>query len=164
MLKVCVTGHRPAKIGGYDEEDPGRVWVKNALSEVVDTLRPNYGYTGMALGVDQDFARVCVDKGIPFTAVVPFPEQAERWPSSSQFIYWDLLKQAKDRITVCDPGYAAWKLQRRNEWMVDEIGDDGVVIAVWDGSNGGTANCVRYARHSQRRIVRINPATREIIY
>ena len=30
----------------------------------------------------------------------------------------------------------------RNEYMVD-LADK--IIAVWDGSNGGTANCVKYA-------------------
>lgn len=164
MLKVAVTGHRPERIGGYDGDNPTRVWIKEALREVVDTLRPNYAYSGMALGVDQDFVEVCVEKGIPFTAVVPFRAQAEKWPSASQFIYYDLVKKARERVIVCDPGYAAWKLQRRNEWMVDAIDDEGVVIAVWDGTPGGTANCVRYARHSDRCIVRINPATKEIIY
>jgi len=164
MLKVCVTGHRPAKIGGYDEENPTRVWVKNALKEVVETLKPNYAYSGMALGVDQDFAVVCIEAGIPFDAVLPFQAQEAKWPEASQFMYWRLIKQARTKHVVCDPGYAAWKLQRRNEWLVDAIDDDGIVIAVWDGSQSGTANCVRYAHQSDRRVVRINPVTKEIIY
>ena len=164
MLKVCVTGHRPQKIGGYDEDNPTRVWVKEALKGVVNTLRPNYAFTGMALGVDQDFAEVCINAGIPFEAVLPFRQQESKWPQESQFVYWKLIKKARKQVTVCDPGYAAWKLQRRNEWLVDAVGDDGVVVAVWDGSTSGTANCVRYAHRSGIRVVRINPVTKEIIY
>jgi len=163
MLKVCVTGHRPGKIGGYDADNPTRVWVKNALAEVLEKLRPNYAFSGMALGVDQDFAQICFDKGIPFEAVLPFRQQETKWPQAAQFVYWALLKKARKQVIVCDPGYAAWKLQRRNEHLVDAT-DDGVVIAVWDGSNSGTANCVRYAQQCGVRVVRINPATKEIIY
>jgi uncharacterized phage-like protein YoqJ len=43
-------------------------------------------------------------------------------------------------------------LQKRNEWMVDHCD---LLIAVWDGSEGGTANCVRYARHHERQIKRL---------
>ena len=164
MLKVCVTGHRPQKIGGYDETHPTRVWVKDAIREVVGKLKPNYAYTGLALGVDQDFANVCIEEGIPFEAVLPFQGQESKWPEASKFIYWRLIKKARLRRFVCDPGYAAWKLQRRNEDLVDSVGFDGVVIAVWDGSQSGTANCVRYAHQCDVRVIRINPSTKEIIY
>lgn len=31
------------------------------------------------------------------------------------------------------------------------------LIAVWDGSNGGTGNCVKYAKEVGKPIVVINP-------
>lgn len=31
------------------------------------------------------------------------------------------------------------------------------VIAVWDGTKGGTANCVRYAKKLNKELVAINP-------
>lgn len=132
-------------------------WVRAELERVVDEIRPNYGYSGMALGADQIFAQICVDKGIPFTAVLPFRGQDEAWPKEAQFKYWRLVHKAQTIITVCEPGYAAWKLQRRNERMVDEIEQGGTVIAVWNGSTGGTSNCLTYARQLQREIVRIDP-------
>lgn len=163
MVKVCVTGHRPQKLGGFDVSNPTRTWVRNALSEVLDTVKPNYAYSGMALGVDQDFADLCVEKGIPFEAVIPFPEQPSNWNNESQTRYYELLKKAKGQQVVCSSGYAAWKMQRRNEAMVDAIGDDGIVVAVWDGSAGGTANCFRYAAGAGKVIVRIDPKKEEIM-
>ena len=45
-------------------------------------------------------------------------------------------------VFVSEPGYAAWKMQVRNKWMVD---NSDLVLALWNGTDGGTANCVRYA-------------------
>jgi len=57
-----------------------------------------------------------------------------------------------------DPEYKASKMQKRNIWIVDN--SDGLV-AVWDGTPGGTANCVEYARNKSRetnkKIFYINP-------
>ena len=51
-------------------------------------------------------------------------------------------------------------MQKRNEYMVD-LADR--VIAVWDGSKGGTANCVKYAEKVGKEIIRIEPYNREYI-
>ena len=162
MRRICVTGHRPPSIGGYDPDNELRAWVRASLGEVLDEIRPNYAYSGMALGTDLDFAEACIARGIPFTAALPFKGQEKRWPDETQLYYWRLVHAAREIVRVCDPGYAAWKMQRRNEWMIDEVGPEGVVIAVWDGSPGGTANCVQYARASQNPIIRIDPKTRTI--
>lgn len=45
-------------------------------------------------------------------------------------------------------------MQKRNEYMVD-LADR--VIVVWDGSKGGTANCVKYAENVGKKIIRIEP-------
>jgi uncharacterized phage-like protein YoqJ len=49
--------------------------------------------------------------------------------------------------------YTAAVMQKRNEWMVDNCN---MLITVWDGASGGTANCVRYAKHTDKKIIRIN--------
>jgi uncharacterized phage-like protein YoqJ len=45
-------------------------------------------------------------------------------------------------------------MQKRNEYMVD---NSDIVIAVWDGSKGGTYNCVKYAEKLGKKIIVINP-------
>lgn len=47
-----------------------------------------------------------------------------------------------------------WLMQKRNEYMVD-LADR--VIAVWDGSKGGTANCIKYAEKVGKEIIKIKP-------
>lgn len=108
----------------------------------------------MALGVDQDFAYVCVELAIPFTAAIPFVGQESRWTEDSQRFYYELLVAADDVIVVSPGGYASWKMQVRNEWMVDHCD---LLIAVWDGTSGGTRNCVSYATKVGRTIRRIDP-------
>jgi len=49
-------------------------------------------------------------------------------------------------------------MQKRNEWMVDH---SDYVIAVWDGSKGGTGNCVKYAIKQEKEILQLNPKTLE---
>ncbi|MNP85294.1 hypothetical protein D3C76_1849670 [compost metagenome] len=45
-------------------------------------------------------------------------------------------------------------MQKRNEWMVD---NSKFIISVWDGTKGGTGNCVKYAENKNKHISNINP-------
>lgn len=96
----------------------------------------------MALGWDQALAEACVLEGVPFDAFVPFLGQESVWPEKARAKYKWLMSRADLIAYTAPPGYAAWKMQTRNEAMVKSAG---VMLALWDGSAGGTANCVRYA-------------------
>lgn len=153
---ICAfTGHRPNKLpGGYDIRSPKYDPIKNEIRRVLKELNPEKAISGMALGIDQIAAGICVEVGIPFIAAVPFEGQENAWPLSSQGDYRFLLLMAKEKVIVCEGGYAAWKMQKRNEWMVDNCD---VLIACWDGTSGGTGNCVRYAEQVEKKIIRIDP-------
>jgi uncharacterized phage-like protein YoqJ len=127
------------------------------MNRVLRELAPEFAITGMAIGIDQDFALECVSLAIPFVAAVPFEGQECRWPEAAQREYRRLLGLASKIVYVSDPGYENWKMHKRNKWMSDEVGESGVVLAVWDGSDGGTGSCVKYARSVGRRILRIDP-------
>jgi len=151
---VSATGHRPDKIGGYNFEAPQRVWVREQLKCGLIALKPQYCISGMALGVDQDFAFTCIELDIPFIAAIPFDGQELNWPSYSQDFYRELLSYSYCRYIVTRGGYSPHKMHLRNKWMVDNCD---ILIAVWDGSKGGTGNCVQYAEEVKRPINRINP-------
>ncbi len=151
---IAGTGHRPEKIGGYEFEAPQRVWIRGQITDRLNCYRPQYCISGMALGFDQDLAMVCVEMRIPFIAAIPFEGQEYNWPSPSQAFYRELLSHAYCVYVVTPGGYSAHKMQRRNEWMVDNCD---ILIACWDGTRGGTYNCVEYAAHVKRRIDRISP-------
>lgn len=157
MAKVMATGHRPNKLGGYDPSNPLRKRLRAKTREHLLSLEPELAITGVALGFDQDFAQVCIALKIPFLAAVPFLGQEHNWPTSSQKAYHELLAKADKVIYVSPPGYDPRKLLARNIWMVEEIGDDGSVIAAFDGSRGGTFHTVNYALSRKRSVITIDP-------
>ena len=124
------------------------------MREFILSKSPTLLLSGMALGVDQWAVELAIGAGIPFHAYVPFVGQEDSWPMSQRVYYRQLLKAAGQVIHVSNPPYAAWKMQKRNEAIVNACEH---LLAVFDGSEGGTANCVAYARKVGRNITIINP-------
>lgn len=152
---VAFTGHRPDKLGGYKLPNPTYVHVCQQIEKVLLDVKPEKAICGMALGVDSWAANVCRKLNIPYIAAVPFEGQEKAWPESSQRIYQSLLNRASEKVIVCEGAYAAYKMQVRNVWMVDHCD---ILIAIWDGTPGGTANCVSYAKSKGKQIIFINPS------
>ena len=137
---VAGTGHRPEKLGGYAEAVSTRLF--DLARAVLVREAPSKVISGMALGWDTALALAALDLGIPLVAAVPFAGQERKWPAPSQEIYRAIIARA-EVVIVCEGGYAPWKLQKRNEWMVDRADR---MLALWDGNiGGGTANCIVYA-------------------
>jgi uncharacterized phage-like protein YoqJ len=109
----------------------------------------------MALGIDTLFALIGIERKINVLAAIPCDNQECRWPEESQKVYYDILDNPLVESKIVCPGpYYPSKMQTRNEWMTDNADK---LIAVWDGSTGGTGNCVRYAKKVGRETIRINP-------
>lgn len=155
-LVVAVTGHRPHKLGGeWDLEGPVSAKLFAALRRALDELRPSSVISGMALGVDTAWALVGIERGIPVTAAVPFEGFDARWSPAARRRYAEILSHPLVTKVIVAPGaYNPHKLQVRNEWMVNRCD---LLLAVWDGTLGGTANCVRYAQRVGRRMVVVDP-------
>lgn len=134
------TGHRPDKTGGYSPEAEAR--LRNFAVEILRERWPSKVISGMALGWDLALADAAIMLGIPFIAAIPFLGQESRWPEASQAHYRATLSRAAEIVIVCEGGYAAWKMQKRNEFLVNNCD---LLLALWNQSEGGTANCVRYA-------------------
>lgn len=149
-LILAGTGHRPPKLGGYS--DATFTALRSLAGTALTEIKPTTVISGMALGWDQALALAALDLGIPLIAAVPFKDQESMWPAASQAQFRAILARASKVNVVCDGGYAAWKMQRRNERMVDQCH---VLLALWDGSSGGTGNCIRYAQSVNRRIVNL---------
>lgn len=151
---IAVTGHRPDKLGGYTPNNPMQAWVKAGIETAFKAIPPTKVITGMALGVDQWAALICVKMNIPFIAAIPCQNQDKMWTSEAKEEYKRLLSLAS-QVVMCDDGpYEPWKMQKRNEWMVDRAD---MLLSVWDGTKGGTANCVKYAGKVKCPNVNIDP-------
>lgn len=145
---VAGSGHRPDKLGIVNE--PRYYDLAGfAKTQLIGLGQVEGVISGMALGWDQALAVAALDLGIPFVAAVPFNDQPARWREEDQRVYRWLLSQANQVEIVCHGDYAPHKMQVRNRWMVDRCD---LVLALWDGSPGGTANCLTYAREVGCRI------------
>lgn len=154
---VAGTGHRPEKLEKFgakytNEQHHNLVAL---ISEWLESNPVEKVISGMALGYDMALAHAAVDLDIPLIAAVPFEGQEKMWSENSKRFYRKLLDAADETVYVCEPGYAAWKMQKRNEWMVDNCD---TLLAMYNGDKtGGTANCVRYAKAQGKRIVNLWP-------
>lgn len=148
---ICVTGHRPDKLGGYSPDANKKLYIF-ALENVIPLVKENTLITGMALGWDIACARACITQNIPFIAAIPFVGQQEAWPTVSKIIYEKILSHAAQKVVVSPGLYSAHKMQIRNEWMVDRSEK---VIALWNETPGGTANCVEYAKKKNIEVINL---------
>lgn len=157
-MKIAITGHRPNKLGNdYSLTSPLIIRIKEHLESIIDKYAKHRLtlISGMALGIDTLWAQLAVENNIPFIAAIPDLAQADRWPPKSQTVYYRLLEKAQEVVNVSKSTiYKIEHLQQRNIWMVDNCN---LLIAVWDGTPGGTANCINYAHSVKRFIIRINP-------
>lgn len=144
---IAATGHRPDKLGGYGADVRDR--LRKIAREYLALSLADFTVSGMALGWDTAFAEASLELGIPFIAAVPFKGQEKLWPAESRWHYRKLLDRAKYVKIISPGGYAPEKMHVRNEWMVHRCDR---LCALWDGSPGGTANCVRYAEKRKRPV------------
>ena len=55
-MRVCVTGHIPSKLYGYDLTVPNQLALKEKFKSLLVGLECDEAVTGMVLGVDTVFA------------------------------------------------------------------------------------------------------------
>jgi len=167
--KTCAfTGHRPHKLPfGYNEDDPRCKQLKKVLlcriRELVEKEGVLHFITGMALGVDMYAAEAVLslkkkDARLTLEAAVPCADQAARWSEEMRRRYAHLLSGC-DKVTTLQESYTMGCMERRNRYMVEQAD---FLVAVWDGSPGGTANTIRYARSMGRSIFVIDPTRPEV--
>lgn len=149
------TGHRPQKLGDeFDLVGPYSSHITGELQQLFNLLNPTQIVSGMALGFDQLLALYALEQGIPVLAAIPCDNQEKVWPKKSQERYHQILSnKLVTKYTVCSGKYHPGMMQVRNEWMCDH---SDALVAAWDGTSGGTANCVKYARKNDMSIFYIN--------
>jgi uncharacterized phage-like protein YoqJ len=115
---MMVTGHCPNKLKNeYDLKGPLSRWLKNQIVAVLENEKPSKVISGVALGVDQLFALICLEMNIPVIAAIPCDNQDKIWPQQSKELYHSILNNSLVESHVICPGpYAPWKMQKRNEW------------------------------------------------
>lgn len=147
---VAGTGHRPEKLGGFSRDIQRR--LVDLACAIIEKHEPELVISGMALGWDTALAEAAILCGRQFAAAIPFSGQELKWSEDDQLRYNCLIEHelCKSIKIVCEGGYAPWKMQKRNEWICDNCD---VLWALWNKTDGGTANCVRYAQKVKKPIL-----------
>ena len=143
-LKIAFTGHRhlsSTQVVSYlnklHQEYPDAIWI-----------------TGGAVGLDSIAASFAMAHEIRLWLILPFPihVMSKYWNAGQKRCIQDCWDYA-EKTSVLAPAYDVSIYQRRNERMVD-LSD--MVAAFWDGSSGGTGNCVRYVPQVGKKMIRFS--------
>ncbi len=135
--KLVVLGHRPPELGGY-EPNPVSGDVQRRLAEVLAAKRQLHPdlvvLTGLRLGAEQLAAEAARDVGVPYVAVLPYPDAHTVWPAASQARFAELLAHADGSVTLerkvpADRAAAGQALSRRDGWLAKHADE---AVLVWD--------------------------------
>lgn len=149
-----ITGHRPPKIGGYTIPNPIYNYVCQQLEKYFKELKPDKIISGFCIGTDLYAANIGIKLNIPVLAAIPFIGQELKWNDIDQKRYNFLLSKVSEKVIVSPGGYSPEKMQIRNQYIVDNCD---LLLAVWDGTSGGTKNCINYAKSLNKQIIIIDP-------
>lgn len=153
---VAVTGHRPKKLWGYDLKHPKYQKLFDVMKQFLLEKDAVKCISGMALGVDTIFAICAIKSKIYLECAIPCSNHSSKWNKESRNMYDKILSLAQETTLVTPTTYTNECMQTRNKYMVDNCN---LLLAIWDGSTGGTGNCVAYAKSVGKAIHIISPGT-----
>ena len=134
---LVVLGHRPPELGGYSPDNPTAIAVRRKMVEILAGLSAVHPelmvVSGLNLGAEQIGAEAAVDAGVPFAAVVAYPDMDAVWPFDTQRRYRRLLGAATASIVVSpkkptSKQAAGMAIGARNMWLVDRA-DAAIVVS-----------------------------------
>ncbi len=150
MKIIAGTGHRPNKLNGFSKAAERKVYDL-ALS----ALQGNdvIVISGLALGFDTQLALAALDLGLELWGYIPCLRQDAMWDSANCARYQRIVDRCAKTVYAYQGLYpGAWCMDRRNRMMVD---DADMVLALYNGSAGGTGNCVAYAEEVGKPVMNL---------
>jgi len=157
-LICCCTGHRPQKFP-FDYGGNGKQFLlylqalKNKIIAAITERGVKHFISGMALGVDLDFAETVLKLRkkycITLECAIPCPNQTLNWTEKDKARYGKIIKKA-DSVTLFSESYTHDCMLKRNRYMIDK---SDIVIAVYNGiPSGGTWYTIKYAAKTNKSI------------
>lgn len=161
--RCAFTGHRPIKMPfGYDEQCEMAQNFKKRLYSTIETLiQQGYRHmiSGGAQGMDIMAAEAVLKlkkmyPDITLEMAIPFEAQAAKWSEDYQ-TRWQRCVDSADMITVISHEYTRNCLFARNRYLVEQAD---LLLACFDGKEGGTKMTVEYAKRYGCRVCLMPPA------
>lgn len=146
----CFTGHRPEKL--TENQEFIMAGLRKAILNAIDNGYTNF-ITGMAYGVDIWAAEIVLSlkatHQLRLICAIPNPTFENICNEDWKKRYRQVLAQA-DEVNYILPHYTSYCLQKRNKWMVEH---SSLIIAVYNGSKGGTKNTIDYATKNNIKVI-----------
>lgn len=162
-ITCCFTGHRPQSLPwGFNEQDERCLKMKEQLKmEIIKAI--GNGYTtfisGMALGFDMICAEMVLElkktfPHIKLIGAIPCKTQDKLWKEKDKQRYRSLLAQLDGIRCIYDDYIGPECMLERNHFMIN---NSSLVIALFNGRNGGTKKTIDYAKMCGIKIVILIP-------
>ncbi len=138
--RLVVLGARPAK-GSIALEpevaDPLRRQMSEILAAKAEIEPDLVVLSGLRLGVEQLGAEAAIDAGVPFVAILPYPEPDRVWSAPLRERFAEMIEAARGSVTLekkqpasrADAGAA---MARRDGWL-RKAADEALIV--WDGTD-----------------------------
>ena len=162
---VSFTGHRPEKIAEWQgAPERTEVAIRKRLGEEIARLVSQEGATsfmsGMAPGFDlwaaDEVLRLRAEgrigEGVRLILAIPYPSFERSFAARYRGLYEYILERADEVIYVA-PGYHHGCYRNRNAFLVDSAD---VIVAYYEGSEGGTRETIRMATKGQKRVINLH--------
>ena len=145
---VVVLGLQPPGLGGYEENEVA-ARVRHRLAEIIEAkhqIEPDLVVlTGLRLGAETLAAEAAKAAGVPYVAVLPYPDPDAKWPESSRRRFGELVDGAAavvqlERKAPETTQRAGQAMERRNGWF-RQVATEAVIV--WDGTERRMGDVVR---------------------
>jgi hypothetical protein len=126
LFKITCLGGRPYSIGGHDLDNPIRYNINQQIEKIlIDNLKRHeilLGLSGLNIGIEQDFANLCLKHKININVYLSCEQMCKRWENlphiQSQYDY--LIKNALNVYTVNKSSYSPLKNYLKNLTLIRE--------------------------------------------
>ena len=158
----CFTGHRPQSLlWKFNEQDERCLRMKEKLrNEIIKSIKNGYTtfISGMALGFDMICAEMVLELKKTFPRIkligaIPCKMQDKLWKEKDKQRYRSLLTQLDSIRCIYDDYIGPECMLERNRFMIN---NSSLVIALFNGTNGGTKKTLDYAKERGVKTIVIN--------
>jgi hypothetical protein len=155
-MKLGITGHQ-------DRDGIDWNWVRSQIDQIITSVnKPILGYSSLAAGSDQLFARCLLARGAQVRAVIPLVGYERFFKPKALASYQELLQRA-ERIDLDTIGSPEECFMKAGIYVASH---SDLMIAVWDEKQakgrGGTADIVKYCEERAVPVIIVNPILRTV--
>ena len=155
----CFTGHRPQSLPWkFNEQDERCLRMKEKLrNEIIKAIKNGYTtfISGMALGFDMICAEMVLELKKTFPRIkligaIPCKTQDKLWKEKDKQRYKSILEKLDGIRCIYDDYIGPECMLERNRFMIN---NSSLVIALFNGTNGGTKKTLDYANEQKKKVI-----------